>query len=269
MKIGNGVKASVIYDNWSGAGILYSFITNRDLYNARRNEDIVVKDIVDDGVCQWPVKWIIKYPILSMHQRIKLYSSKEDYLVWKSRSDNEKKLTIIQSYHDFSNTGEMVKWSRLHIFFQCKFVEELWNKVKNRMELTNDSRYWNDIVDLFSYMYSGYFINSIIRRLSLSACVYLIWQERNCRIVRNERRTNEDLFNSFNEIIRMRLMSLKAKNSQAMMEAQKRGPNTLAVGTFLYALILLVMKGIIQCAVYGKCSHWDCIPEQLLPKIDA
>nr|GEW49915.1 hypothetical protein [Tanacetum cinerariifolium] len=248
MKIGNGVKASVIYDNWSGDGILQSFITNMDLYNARRIEDIVIKDIVDDGVCQWPVEWIIKYPILSMHQRIKLDSSKEDYLVWKSRSGNEKKLTVIQAYHDLSNTGEMVKWSRLHLFFQCKFVEELWNKVNNKMELTNDSRYWNDIVDLFSNMYSGNSINSIIRRLSLSACVYLIWQERSCRIVRIER-TNGDLFNSFNEIIRMRLMSLKAKNSQAMMEAQKRGPNTLAVGTFLYALILLVMKGIIQCAV--------------------
>ncbi|GKC15680.1 hypothetical protein Tco_1012462 [Tanacetum coccineum] len=34
----------------------------------------------------------------------------------------------------------------------------------------------------------------------------------------------------------MRLRSLKAKNSQVVMEAQKRGPNTLAVGTFLYAL---------------------------------
>ncbi|GJX24112.1 RNA-directed DNA polymerase, eukaryota, reverse transcriptase zinc-binding domain protein [Tanacetum coccineum] len=37
MKIGNGGKASIIYDNWCGAGILQSFITNRDLYNARRN----------------------------------------------------------------------------------------------------------------------------------------------------------------------------------------------------------------------------------------
>ncbi|GJR00677.1 RNA-directed DNA polymerase, eukaryota, reverse transcriptase zinc-binding domain protein [Tanacetum coccineum] len=49
MRIGNGEKASIIYDNWCGAGILQSFITNRDMYNARRTTNMAVKDIVEDG----------------------------------------------------------------------------------------------------------------------------------------------------------------------------------------------------------------------------
>ncbi|GJW32496.1 3-phosphoglycerate kinase, partial [Tanacetum coccineum] len=39
MKIGNGEKVSVIYDNWCGVGILQSFITNRDLCNVRGNAE--------------------------------------------------------------------------------------------------------------------------------------------------------------------------------------------------------------------------------------
>nr|GEW44401.1 probable E3 ubiquitin-protein ligase RHY1A [Tanacetum cinerariifolium] len=50
MKVGNGEKTSVIYDNWCGAGILQSFITNRDLYNVRWNANLVVKDIVEDNI---------------------------------------------------------------------------------------------------------------------------------------------------------------------------------------------------------------------------
>ncbi|GKE37661.1 hypothetical protein Tco_1461066, partial [Tanacetum coccineum] len=39
MKIGNGEKVSVTYDNWCGVGILQSFIANRDLCNVRGNAE--------------------------------------------------------------------------------------------------------------------------------------------------------------------------------------------------------------------------------------
>ncbi|GJR44421.1 RNA-directed DNA polymerase, eukaryota, reverse transcriptase zinc-binding domain protein [Tanacetum coccineum] len=66
LKIGNGEKASVIYDNWCGVGILQFFITNRDLYNARRNANMIVKYIVENGSCKWPEDWIVKYLILAV-----------------------------------------------------------------------------------------------------------------------------------------------------------------------------------------------------------
>ncbi|GKB96868.1 hypothetical protein Tco_0983005, partial [Tanacetum coccineum] len=81
---------------------------------------------------------------------------------------------------------------------------------------------WNDIIDKFSEMYCGNSIDSIVRRLGLATCVYLIWQERNNRIFRNEKRTCEGLFDIFKETVRMRLMPLKAKSSQAVLSTQKR-----------------------------------------------
>ncbi|GJU53272.1 putative RNA-directed DNA polymerase, eukaryota, reverse transcriptase zinc-binding domain protein [Tanacetum coccineum] len=248
MKIGNGEKTFVIFDNWSDVGILQNFITSMDIYNARRNENIV---------------------------NIHLKSDKEDYLVWKTRMGSEKIFSVSQAYYDLNNSDEDVKWTKLvwfsqnipkhsfvlwlsiqqklytqdkirswgsydmmacplcnhgmdshqHLFFQCKFTEDLWNKVKIKMEISNDCRGWEDIVNTFSDMYCGNFINSIIRRLSLATCVYLIWQERNYRLFRNERRTNEDLFKSFiwNHQNEINVMSLIGMEYQLYRRTQKEG----------------------------------------------
>ncbi|GJR54006.1 hypothetical protein Tco_1404527 [Tanacetum coccineum] len=158
---------------------------------------IVMKDIMEDNICQWLGEWIAKYLVLNLHQIIQIDQRKDDSTVWRSKNGNERN-------------------------YVCKFSEVLWNKVMNKIEIPTIIRNWKEIVDDFSDMYCGNSINSIIRRLSLDACVYLLWQERNYRIFKNERRTVEDLFNSHNETIRMRLMSLKAKQSQAVISVQKR-----------------------------------------------
>ncbi|GJZ66992.1 hypothetical protein Tco_0630232 [Tanacetum coccineum] len=108
MKIGNSEKAYVIFDKWSDAGILQNFITSRDIYNARRNENIVVKDIVVDGICQWPIEWTVKYPTLAMHQSIHLESDKEE-----TRMGSEKIFSVSQAYYDLNNSDEDVKWNKL------------------------------------------------------------------------------------------------------------------------------------------------------------
>nr|GEX52696.1 hypothetical protein [Tanacetum cinerariifolium] len=47
-----------------------------------------------------------------------------------------------------------------------------------------------------------------------SVCVYLIWEERNNKIFRDEERSNDELFKVLNEMVRIRLMSLKAKDTE-------------------------------------------------------
>nr|GEW39573.1 hypothetical protein [Tanacetum cinerariifolium] len=71
-------------------------------------------------------------------------------------------------------------------------------------------------------LYCGNSINGIIRRLSRVACVYLIWQEKNWRISKDYKRSLEEVFGAFEDIIRMRLMSLKVKQSVAVERAQQR-----------------------------------------------
>ena len=72
--------------------------------------------------------------------------------------------------------------SHNHLFFQCSYTSQFWEKVKVKLNLKCNAMEWNDIMDEVSKMYNGDSIESIIRRLGLAASVYLIWQERNNRL---------------------------------------------------------------------------------------
>nr|GEV07262.1 hypothetical protein [Tanacetum cinerariifolium] len=87
-------------------------VNERKFRLARRNEGVVVKEIVVNDVRQWPVEWTIKYPILSMNR------SKEDYFVWRSKNGNEKKFIVSQAYYDLSSNEEVVKWFKMVWFSQ-------------------------------------------------------------------------------------------------------------------------------------------------------
>jgi hypothetical protein len=56
-------------------------------------------------------------------------------------------------------------------------------------------------------------IGVIIQKLMLGAIVYFIWQERNLRLFQNKNRNVEDLCNQIIEIVRLKLLGLKIKNS--------------------------------------------------------
>ncbi|GJV50023.1 RNA-directed DNA polymerase, eukaryota, reverse transcriptase zinc-binding domain protein [Tanacetum coccineum] len=164
------------------AGILQSFLTHRDMYNGRVKADTAVKEIC-----------------------ITLDSSKSDELVWRSRSGKESKFSVKQAYDDLKGR-----------------VEEFWAKAKSKMGVNFDDMDWNGLINSVSKLYNGNSIYSVVGRLGSVACVYLIWQERNGRIFKNEKRSPTDLFDALCEIIRMRLMSLKVKNLRVVLRVQQQ-----------------------------------------------
>ncbi|GJU42836.1 hypothetical protein Tco_1195793 [Tanacetum coccineum] len=83
--------------------------------------------------------------------------------------------------------------SHQHLFFQCEYAKDFWTKVRIKVGILNTNLGWNELVGKIADMYCGNSIDSIIRRLSIAASVYLIWQERNWRIFRDEKRSPEEL----------------------------------------------------------------------------
>ena len=59
---------------------------------------------------------------------------------------------------------------------------------------------------------------SILQRLVLGAMVYFIWQERNLRFFQEKRRPLNELFKLIKETVRLRMMSLKVRNSKQAIE---------------------------------------------------
>ncbi|GKB86000.1 hypothetical protein Tco_0958272, partial [Tanacetum coccineum] len=76
---------------------------------------------------------------------------------------------------------------------------------------------WNGIVQELTKFPCNNSIWSIIRRLCLGAMVSFVWQERKARLFRNESRTTEELSKAIMETIKLRIISIKLKNSKAVM----------------------------------------------------
>ena len=99
--------------------------------------------------------------------------------------------------------------SHNHLFFKCPFTNQLWNMVLHKLKMHNHSSDWEGVFGSFANMYNGNSIGSIVRRLCLAASVYTVWQERNNRFFRDERRNVEDLFKMVCDSVKSRLISLR------------------------------------------------------------
>ncbi|GJV03207.1 hypothetical protein Tco_1336776, partial [Tanacetum coccineum] len=146
------------------------------MYNGRVKANTVVKEIVNNGICEWPTEWTEKFLILNLHKCITLDISKSDELVWRSRSGKESKFSIKQAYDDLKGRVEEDIDLHQHLFFQCQYANQFWAKAKSKIGVNFDDMNWNDLINFVSNLYNGNSINSVVRRLGIAACVYLIWR---------------------------------------------------------------------------------------------
>ncbi|GJS50336.1 reverse transcriptase zinc-binding domain-containing protein [Tanacetum coccineum] len=135
--------------------------------------------------------------------------------------------------------------SHSHLFFECDYSKEFWDKVNDKMGVCGSNYNWNGIVADMSRKFNGNSINSIVRRLCFAASVYLVWQERNSRIFRDEARSTEELFKILIDVVRMRLLSLKVKRSTAVLRIQERW-NVITIARSLYLGVLLGRNSIVH-----------------------
>ncbi|PWA37062.1 reverse transcriptase domain, Reverse transcriptase zinc-binding domain protein [Artemisia annua] len=140
--------------------------------------------------------------------------------------------------------------SHQHLFFACNYAKQFWNRVCLKIGYIGENG--NETVRRYTGMEQGNTITSIIRRLSIAASVYLIWRERNCRLFKEERRSVEELFELFCDTIKLRLASLKAKPSMAVIKAQEEWKVQMLVGVCdpnkkeLYLALQRFIVGIIS-----------------------
>ncbi|GKA36584.1 hypothetical protein Tco_0723149 [Tanacetum coccineum] len=182
-QIGNGKNVSVWYDKWDVEGPLCSMINKRAIYNARLSDNNTVADMIRDGVWQWPQKWISLFPRLCSIQCPVLQNDKCDKGVWKTLNGLSK---------DFS-------------------VQQVWK----------DTRAVNNPIVNWSKMNNNNAIRSILRRIVVAAVVYYVWQERNKRIMANEFRSADVLFEIILEYVKLKIMSLKVKLSVQVKKVAK------------------------------------------------
>ncbi|PWA76106.1 RNA-directed DNA polymerase, eukaryota, Reverse transcriptase zinc-binding domain protein [Artemisia annua] len=107
-----------------------------------------------------------------------------------------------------------------HLFFKCEFSEDVWDRVKERAKINYIHVSWDNTVRDLIEANNGNNIGSVVRRLCFAASVYSIWHERNFRAFRDVRREVTDVVSTVFETVKMKLMSLTVKNSNAVREVE-------------------------------------------------
>ncbi|GKA60178.1 hypothetical protein Tco_0759585, partial [Tanacetum coccineum] len=108
----------------------------------------------------------------------------------------------------------------------CDYSSQFWQLVKKKVEVVNNGKDRSTIVNGFATMKNGNSIRSVIRRPCLAASIYLIWQERNARLFKDEKRNVDDLFRNLVEIVTLRLSSLKVKRSKEVHKIEDSWNNS-------------------------------------------
>ncbi|KAK1429871.1 hypothetical protein QVD17_12158 [Tagetes erecta] len=108
--------------------------------------------------------------------------------------------------------------SHSHLFFECKYANSVWDKVKERAGMSNVRANWNDITSWLCSRSKSRSLKNVVARLLVAGTVYYIWQERNNRLFNNHARPPDILSNTILDTIRYRLMGLKLKQTEAVVQ---------------------------------------------------
>ncbi|XP_018487855.1 uncharacterized protein LOC108858426 [Raphanus sativus] len=97
--------------------------------------------------------------------------------------------------------------SKDHLFFQCCYSKDLWDRVAHKCDLTSSSSWETTLQSLRCS--PGTRLQKKLRLLSWQATIYLIWSERNSRIHRNHFKSHTALFRELDHLIRIRIASFR------------------------------------------------------------
>ncbi|GKB67711.1 hypothetical protein Tco_0929123 [Tanacetum coccineum] len=201
--IRNVKDASLWSDNWYNMGPLFQYISQRDLYDVRLNGEMRVIDMISNGQWRWTTEWHMKFPMITQLEVLNLNTDTKDNF--------------------FEETG----MDRIRTFQWVLADCALWTNSKNgEIMLLTDAVFaetsldLGDITQYLSNAGNGNNIKSIIRRLAFVASIYSIWQERNGRIFRDNKRSCDELFKFIVEMIKNKLLGLIVKNSAAVREIE-------------------------------------------------
>ncbi|XP_071728294.1 uncharacterized protein [Rutidosis leptorrhynchoides] len=108
-----------------------------------------------------------------------------------------------------------------HLFFECCYSRNVWKIMKSMILFQGLTCKIGDIITSMSNYPFKNQIWSVITRLVIAAAVYYIWQERNKRLFKGEKKNEKDLAELAIDFIRVKLLTLKVKQSKNIHKAEE------------------------------------------------
>ncbi|GJW61187.1 reverse transcriptase domain, reverse transcriptase zinc-binding domain protein [Tanacetum coccineum] len=102
-----------------------------------------------------------------------------------------------------------------HLFFECPFAIEVWDRVKGYAGLDSSNPNIYDIISDLIPIARRRLMLSIVAKLVVAALTYYIWQERNWRLFKKGKRNPNQICEYIRASVRFKLMSCKFKKSRS------------------------------------------------------
>ncbi|GKA59909.1 RNA-directed DNA polymerase, eukaryota, reverse transcriptase zinc-binding domain protein [Tanacetum coccineum] len=205
-KIGDGTKVSAWNDRWDSLGHLSDTISSRDIHEARLTMESTLAELVNinngaERVFGTRIVW----------KDWSYYGAKMEWypVIWYNMNVDGMKCSLCQCCMD----------SIEHLFFMCPYTNAVWGKIQKMLNVQL-SYVWHIIVDELIGLPNNKNVWSIVRRLVFGAAVYFIWQERNRRMIQNEKREVKNVAEIIKETVRLKLASFVVKNGRTVRNVE-------------------------------------------------
>ena len=109
-----------------------------------------------------------------------------------------------------------------HLFFNCSFSKDMWDKVRDIAEIECDKWNWTELLKCLVDSCVQKNIGWVFKRLALAACVYTIWQERNGRMFKDVHRTSQEVFNNIEDTIKHKILGITVRDSVNVRRVEAR-----------------------------------------------
>ncbi|GJW51259.1 RNA-directed DNA polymerase, eukaryota, reverse transcriptase zinc-binding domain protein [Tanacetum coccineum] len=217
-EVGDGSKICIWYDRWHDSGILINLMTHKDLYDARMPKMIKLADMIHEDAWKWPNSWITNELDVISTVIPRLIDGVSDKVKCRSvdRSLVPFHTKVVMKTGLLCPLCNTVNDSHNHLFFLCEYSKAVWKDMVKKMNLKMISYNWMDIVTDLIEIRNENNIWNVVRRISFAVVVYFIWQERNQRIFRSEKRKADSLHIVICKVVKLKLMNIKVKDSKAV-----------------------------------------------------
>ncbi|GJV20578.1 putative reverse transcriptase domain-containing protein [Tanacetum coccineum] len=131
--------------------------------------------------------------------------------------------------------------SQKHLFFECSFSSRVWDRLKVFTGLPNIPSDLNDIVECIKHVASSLSIRSVVCKLVFAASCYFIWQERNGRLFKKIKRSQDQIFELIKTNVRIKLLTcsfMKTSRDQQLVKW------FLPIGAIVRVFIVLANLGV-------------------------
>ncbi|GJT85849.1 RNA-directed DNA polymerase, eukaryota, reverse transcriptase zinc-binding domain protein [Tanacetum coccineum] len=126
---------------------------------------------------RWPNEWHEKFPMITNLAVPNLDVDVEDKIIWRDKNGKNMEFSMSMANTNMNTQNLM-----------------LWNKIRGIADIKDNNLDLMNIIQALTDAENGNNIISVTRRLVFAASVYSIWQERNGRILRDVKRSCDDVF---------------------------------------------------------------------------